>query len=271
MFHRDQGAQFTSTEFTNRLEMAGIRISLDGRGRALDNVFVERRWRTVKYEEVYLKDYETPRQATRELGQYFAFYNEKRLHQALAYQTPAVVYFESSVSQAILIYASNCLDDGVHLKDPFLDIRLRLQFPYPIERSEIQNIERVEGIRFSPIGLDITVGGGAARVVQPPLTRVYEFQATQLRSEGRLDLLLLLNSWRDPRGKIIPPEEAPRYVVPELGPSITYIDGSYRVKIGEEEITKSFYAPIGLREDKTVILGPPGPRPDELSQEFGFQ
>lgn len=95
MFHRDQGAQFTSTEFTNRLEMAGIRISLDGRGRALDNVFVERRWRTVKYEEVYLKDYETPRQATRELGQYFAFYNEKRLHQALAYQTPAVVYFES--------------------------------------------------------------------------------------------------------------------------------------------------------------------------------
>lgn len=115
MFHRDQGAQFTSTEFTNRLEMAGIRISLDGRGRALDNVFVERRWRTVKYEEVYLKDYETPRQATRELGQYFAFYNEKRLHQALAYQTPAVVYFESSVSQAILIYASNCLDDGVHL------------------------------------------------------------------------------------------------------------------------------------------------------------
>lgn len=156
-------------------------------------------------------------------------------------------------------------------KDPFLDIRLRLQFPYPIERSEIQNIKRVEGIRFSPIGLDITVGGGAARVVQPPLTRVYEFQATQLRSEGRLDLLLLLNSWRDPRGKIIPPEEAPRYVVPELGPSITYIDGSYRVKIGEEEITKSFYAPIGLREDKTVILGPPGPRPDELSQEFGFQ
>lgn len=118
MFHRDQGAQFTSTEFTNRLEMAGIRISLDGRGRALDNVFVERRWRTVKYEEVYLKDYETPRQATREFGQYFAFYNEKRLHQALAYQTPAVVYFESSVSQAILIYASNCLDDGVHLSVP---------------------------------------------------------------------------------------------------------------------------------------------------------
>jgi putative transposase len=95
VFNSDQGVQFTRTEFTSRLEMAGIRISMDGRGRALDNIFVERLWRTVKYEEVYLKDYETPHQATRELGQYFAFYNERRLHQALAYQTPAVVYFES--------------------------------------------------------------------------------------------------------------------------------------------------------------------------------
>jgi putative transposase len=95
VFHSDQGAQFTSTEFTRRLEAAGIRISMDGRGRALDNVFVERLWRTVKYEEVYWKEYETPREATRELALYFAFYHERRLHQALAYQTPAVVYFDS--------------------------------------------------------------------------------------------------------------------------------------------------------------------------------
>ena len=93
VFNSDQGAQFTSAEFTSRLEEAGIQISMDGRGRALDNIFVERLWRTVKYEEVYLKDYETPPEAMRGLAQYFAFYNDQRLHQALAYQTPAAVYF----------------------------------------------------------------------------------------------------------------------------------------------------------------------------------
>lgn len=97
VFNSDQGAQFTSTECTNRLETAGIRISRDGRGRALDNVFVERLWRTVKYEEVYLKDYKTPREAARGLEQYFGFYNSQRLHQALNYQTPAAVYFGPNV------------------------------------------------------------------------------------------------------------------------------------------------------------------------------
>lgn len=93
IFNSDQGAQFTSIEFTGRLESAGVHISMDGRGRALDNVFVERLWRTVKYEEVYLKDYETPREATQQLGRFFVRYNEQRQHQSLAYQTPAVVYF----------------------------------------------------------------------------------------------------------------------------------------------------------------------------------
>ena len=97
VFNSDQGVQFTSTEFTSRLEGAGIQISMDGRGRALDNVFVERLWRTVKYEEVYLKDYETPREAVTGLAQYFGFYNGQRLHQALDYQTPAAVYFGSYV------------------------------------------------------------------------------------------------------------------------------------------------------------------------------
>jgi putative transposase len=95
VFNSDQGAQFTSMDFTSRLEVAGVRISMDGRGRALDNVFVERLWRTVKYEEVYLKDYETPREATLGLEQYLVFYNGQRLHQALDYQTPAAVYFGS--------------------------------------------------------------------------------------------------------------------------------------------------------------------------------
>ena len=68
-------------------------MSMDGRGRALDNVFVERLWRTVQYEEVYLKDYATPREATQQLGRFFVHYNERRQHQSLEYQTPASVYF----------------------------------------------------------------------------------------------------------------------------------------------------------------------------------
>jgi putative transposase len=95
IFNSDQGAQFTSLDFTGRLASAGIQISMDGRGRALDNVFVERLWRTVKYEEVYLKDYETPREAMQGLATFFVRYNEWRQHQALGYQTPASVYFGS--------------------------------------------------------------------------------------------------------------------------------------------------------------------------------
>lgn len=95
IFNSDQGAQFTSTDFTRRLETAGVKISMDGRGRALDNVFVERLWRTVKYEEVYLKDYRTPREATQGLAQFFQGYNTERPHQALGYHTPAAVYFDS--------------------------------------------------------------------------------------------------------------------------------------------------------------------------------
>lgn len=92
IFNSDQGAQFTSREFTGRLRAADVRISMDGRGRALDNVFVERLWRTVKYEEVYLKDYGSVPIARANLDAYFRFYNEERLHQALDYQTPAAVY-----------------------------------------------------------------------------------------------------------------------------------------------------------------------------------
>ena len=93
LFNTDQGVQFTSSDFTGLLKHEGIQISMDGRGRALDNVFVERLWRTVKYEEVYLKDYTTVREARQGLGEYFTFYNHQRLHQALGYQTPAAVYY----------------------------------------------------------------------------------------------------------------------------------------------------------------------------------
>ncbi len=102
IFNTDQGSQFTSLEFTGRLRAADVRISMDGRGRALDNIFVERLWRTVKYEGVYLKGYETVPVATRSLSDYFRFYNEERLHQALAYRTPAAVYHEGAVARARL-------------------------------------------------------------------------------------------------------------------------------------------------------------------------
>jgi putative transposase len=92
VFNTDQGAQFTCSEFTGRLEEAGVKISMDGRGRALDNVFVERLWRTVKYEDIYLKNYRTGGALIDGMGSYFSFYNTERPHQALNYLTPASVY-----------------------------------------------------------------------------------------------------------------------------------------------------------------------------------
>lgn len=88
----DQGSHFTSAQYTGLLSAAGVQISMDGRGRALDNVFTERLWRSIKYEEVYLHDYSTPREARTGLSRYIRFYNEGRLHQALDYRTPAQVY-----------------------------------------------------------------------------------------------------------------------------------------------------------------------------------
>jgi putative transposase len=92
IFNTDQGVQFTSAAYTGRLEQAGIQISWDGRGRALDNIFVERLWRSVKWEEVYLHDYQTVADAYDGLDRYFWFYNHERPHQALSYQTPAHVH-----------------------------------------------------------------------------------------------------------------------------------------------------------------------------------
>lgn len=92
IFNTDQGVQFTSQAFTGLLKERKIAISMDSRGRALDNIFVERLWRSVKYEEVYLHDYEGVPQAIKGLGNYFNFYNRERLHQSLNYQTPTAVY-----------------------------------------------------------------------------------------------------------------------------------------------------------------------------------
>jgi putative transposase len=95
IFNTDQGSQFTSHDFTGRLEDHGIDISMDGRGRVMDNIFIERLWRTVKYEEIYLKDYLDVPEAMANLKMYFVFYNHERPHQALGYQTPAAIYFQA--------------------------------------------------------------------------------------------------------------------------------------------------------------------------------
>src|SRR6266705_3874282 len=92
----DQGSHFTSPQYCQLLQAANVQISMDGKGRALDNIFTERLWRTVKYEEVYIHDYTSPREARQALTRYFEFYNHERLHQALDYQIPAEVYFHTA-------------------------------------------------------------------------------------------------------------------------------------------------------------------------------
>lgn len=97
IFNTDQGAQFTSEAFTGVLKAHGVAISMDGKGRWVDNVFVERLWRSVKYEDVYLRAYETPAELRAGLGRYFNFYNTRRRHSALDRRTPDAVYFEQAI------------------------------------------------------------------------------------------------------------------------------------------------------------------------------
>lgn len=100
IFNTDQGSQFTSEEFTGVLKQHDVRISMDGKGRWVDNVFVERLWRSVKYEEVYLKAYDSIREARESLSNYFAFYNGERRHQSLDRCTPDNVYYDSAARVA---------------------------------------------------------------------------------------------------------------------------------------------------------------------------
>ena len=95
IFNTDQGSQFTAEEFTDTLRSKGIAISMDGKGRWMDNVFIERLWKSVKYEDIYLKAYSSMTEARKGLSQYFQFYNEKRWHQNFDRKTPSMVYFDS--------------------------------------------------------------------------------------------------------------------------------------------------------------------------------
>ena len=96
IMNSDQGSHFTSPQYIDLLKEAGVLISMDGRGRAMDNIFTERLWRSVKYDEVYIKDYESPREARTGINNYFQTYNFRRLHQSLGYKRPADIYFRSS-------------------------------------------------------------------------------------------------------------------------------------------------------------------------------
>ena len=97
----DQGSHFTSPQFVDRLLAHDVAVSMDGRGRAMDNIFTERLWRTVKYEEVYTHAYETPREARQSLARYLTYYNERRPHQSLGYRTPADVYFGTQLEDLL--------------------------------------------------------------------------------------------------------------------------------------------------------------------------
>lgn len=92
IFNSDQGSHFTSPQYIRLLQDAETQISMDGKGRAIDNIFTERLWRSLKYEEVYLNEYNSPRQARHRINDYLNFYNYHRPHQALDYRTPAEVY-----------------------------------------------------------------------------------------------------------------------------------------------------------------------------------
>lgn len=102
IWNSDQGSHFTSPRYIERLQNAGVKISMDGRGRARDNIFTERLWRSIKYEEVYLHEYTSPKEAYRQLFQYIQFYNFVRLHQSLDYRTPAQVYGSTPVIHSAL-------------------------------------------------------------------------------------------------------------------------------------------------------------------------
>ncbi len=122
IFNTDQGAQFTSEAFTELLKQHGVRISMDGKGSYNDNLFIERLWRSVKYEEVYLKAYQDGREARIGLGNYFRFYNTERPHQALGYRAPAEVFTSTPVETTSTGMIESLTPDPLRIAVPALNI-----------------------------------------------------------------------------------------------------------------------------------------------------
>ena len=122
IFNTDQGAQFTSEAFTGLLERQGVTVSMDGKGSYTDNLFIERLWRSLKYEEVYLKAYTDGREARSQIGEYFRFYNTLRPHQALGYRTPAEVYTSEREADMVHSQGTLTLTKGVKTAGPDLSL-----------------------------------------------------------------------------------------------------------------------------------------------------
>jgi len=121
IFNTDQGAQFTGEAFTRLLKQHGVRISMDGKGSYNDNLFIERLWRTVKYEEVYLKAYQDGKEARIGLGNYFRFYNNERPHQSHGYRTPAEVYYTTTVEPTNAGMVESLAPDPLRIAVPDLN------------------------------------------------------------------------------------------------------------------------------------------------------
>ena len=122
IFNTDQGSQFTGEAFIGLLEQHGVRISMDGEGSYNDNLFIERLWRSVKYEEVYLKAYQDGRDARISLGNYFRFYNAERPHQALDYRTPAEVFTSTTVETTSRVMVESLTPDPLRIAGPNLNL-----------------------------------------------------------------------------------------------------------------------------------------------------
>ena len=167
IFNTDQGSLFTSEAFTSMLLAQGVQVSMDGRGRCMDNVFVERLWRSIKYEEVYLKAYQNGTEARKGIGAYLAFYNQERPHQALGYRSPSQVFQSVSPQRCLLehpralpsdeglrdtpavdsLILATCPDDGVHLT---------LQSCFQIDSNS--NVLEVPSSRPITISISISTG-----------------------------------------------------------------------------------------------------------------
>jgi hypothetical protein len=151
-------------------------------------------------------------------------------------------------------------------------IELRLQFPYPVQDSRVSAQSNAEGVSFAAVGMEIGVAGtGSLQVNRRPLSRNYLLRIAELRPEGSVGILLTLNSWRDPRGKTIPPGEEARYFIPEVTPQVAYIHGRFFHDVGDEQVPTEYYAPLLLSDTKVVSLGPRAKAPKDIAVQMGFE